>query len=35
MLLPEYILDKCKFSIEKAKDELDTSELLLNNKKFS
>lgn len=35
MPLPEYILNKCKYSIEKAKDELDTSELLLNNKKFS
>lgn len=34
-MLPEHILDKCKYSIEKARDELDTSELLLNNKKFS
>ena len=34
-MLPEYILEKCKYSIDKAKDELDTSELLLKNKKFS
>lgn len=34
-MLPEHIIDKCKYSIEKARDELDTSELLLNNKKFS
>jgi hypothetical protein len=29
------LLDKCKYSIERAKDELDTSELLLTNKKLS
>lgn len=34
-MLPKYILDKCKYSIEKAKDELETSGLLLKNKKLS
>lgn len=32
---PKHILDKCEYSIEKARDELDTSELLLDNGKFS
>lgn len=32
---PDYIIEMCKYSIEKANDELDTSELLLKNKKFS
>jgi uncharacterized protein (UPF0332 family) len=32
---PDYVLERCKYCIEKAKDELEISELLLKNKKFS
>jgi uncharacterized protein (UPF0332 family) len=32
---PNYLIDKCKYCMEKANDELETSELLLKNKKFS
>ncbi len=34
-MLPKHIIDKCTYSLEKAKDELDTSALLLENKKLS
>ena len=34
-MLPKHVIDKCKYSMEKARDELDTSELLLKNKKLS
>jgi uncharacterized protein (UPF0332 family) len=34
-MLPKHILDKCMYSLEKATDELDTSGLLLENKKLS
>lgn len=34
-MLPENIADMCKYCMEKAEDELDTSQLLLKNKKLS
>lgn len=33
-MLPDYIIEMCKYSIEKANDELEISELLLKNKKL-
>ena len=34
-MLPKHLLDKCTYSMEKARDELDTSGLLLENMKLS
>lgn len=33
-MLPDHLIEKCKYCVERATDELDTSALLLKNKKF-